>query len=113
MTLPQDRIFVGLPHHDKIFVNDLLLYFVAQRLPATKWHHFDPGLQTSRPIQQQIIEELQRDHIRVVVLVDRWENVSEPNESSTRSGVRLLDDYIRSAYHPVVTYGAYTILNRN
>jgi hypothetical protein len=109
-TAPDDPVFVGVARHDKIFVNDVALYFAMNRRSATKWHHFDPGLQTSAPIQQEIVGELQRGHTRLLVIDARWEGVHEPNDSAVSSGVTILDDYIRQAYAPVATFGAITIM---
>jgi hypothetical protein len=108
-TAPGERIYVGLDRHDKIFVNDNVTYFVASRLPATRWHHFDPGLQNSEGIQREMIVELQAASTRYLVLTSEWEEISEPNESARSSGVHLLDDYIRVNYRPIERYGAMTV----
>jgi hypothetical protein len=108
-TEPQDPVFVGLSGHDRIFGNNMLIYFVLNRPSATKWHHFDPGLQTSAPIQRLMINELRGARPSLIVLV-KWGELTDPNESSLSSGVTLLDDYIRHAYEPVATFGANTIL---
>jgi hypothetical protein len=48
-TKNNEVIFSGLTRHDKIFINDMMLYFVAKRQPATKWAQFDPGCRRRRP----------------------------------------------------------------
>lgn len=103
-TRPNDAIFVGLGRHDKIYVNDMAFYFVAQRRPATKWYHFDPGLQTSEKIQREMIQELETAKPRYVVLETEWDDVKEPNDSATSSGVLILDDYIRLRYRTEATF---------
>jgi hypothetical protein len=97
-TAPDERIFIGLVRHDKVFVNDISSYFQANRLPATKWHHFDPGLQTSAKIQSEIIGDLERNKPGYIWLESTWENFSESNESAISSGVTILDEYIRGKY---------------
>jgi hypothetical protein len=109
-TREDERIFVGLTRHDKIFANDNLFYFATGRLPATRWHQFDPGLQTRADIQREIIAELQARNVRFVVLESHWDGVAEPNDSAKSSGVHLLDEYIRRSYIPVRTYGNVTVL---
>jgi hypothetical protein len=111
-TSRDDTVFIGLPRHDKIFVNDVLLYFAMARKSATKWYHFDPGLQTSAPIQREMIGELQRAKPKLVVMEPTWAASipPEPNDSAVSSGVTLLDDYIREAYEPVATFRAITVL---
>jgi hypothetical protein len=109
-TTAADPVFVGLPRHDRIFVSDVLLYFAMKRSPATKWYEFDPGLQTSAPIQQTMVGELQRAKPKLVVLDASWTEVTEPNDSALSSGVTVLDDYIRCTFEPVATFGSNTIM---
>ncbi len=111
-TRPDERIFVGLTRHDKIFVNDVAMYFAAGRMPATRWHHFDPGLQTSERIQRAIIAELEAGGVRYVILESTWDLVPEPNESADSSGVHLLDQYLLDHYGLVRTFGEIFVLTR-
>jgi hypothetical protein len=111
-TSPDERIFVGLTRHDKIFVNDVGLYFATARMPATRWHHFDPGLQTSERIQRAIIDELESQKVRYVVLESSWDDVPEPNRSSQSSGVFLLDEYLRRNYRLVRQFGQIYVVAR-
>lgn len=111
-TTPDQKLFVGLNRHDRIYGNDNLIYFATQRLPATRWSHFDPGLQNSYPVQLEMIQELQRNAPPYVVLDSEFEHFHEPNDSSKSSGVTLLDDYLRTHYHPVAVFGALSILQR-
>ena len=105
-----ERIFVGLTHHDRIAINDMLTYFVTNRLPATHWSHFDPDLQSREDIQAEMIRELDSGAVRYVVLESQFEGSGEPgNDSSKSSGVTLLDDYIRSHYHQVERFGTSSI----
>jgi hypothetical protein len=107
-----ERLFAGTTRHDKIFVNDNLIYFAAGRLPATHWHHYDPGLQTRADIQNEMVAELERQAVRTIVLSPEWDNVMEPNASALSSGVTILDDYIRMHYEKVEQYGPISILAR-
>ncbi|PXW76298.1 hypothetical protein C7451_10569 [Blastomonas natatoria] len=104
-TPPDARILVGLGRHDKIFVNPQVLYFASDRLPGTRWHHFDPGLQTRGDVQRQMIGELQHNGVQWIVRDGSFDNVSEPNGSAVGSGVHLLDQYIVSRYRPLSYYG--------
>jgi hypothetical protein len=105
-TVEDERIFVGTTRHDKIFVNNVLFYFVSKRLSATQWHHFDPGVQTTAAIQAEMIAELEAHKPRVVVLDSQWDAINEPNESRLSSGVTLLDDYIRTRYRRGASFGS-------
>lgn len=111
-TRENEPIFVGLGRHDKIFVNDIAFYFVAKLRPATKWYHFDPGLQTSEKIQREIILDLETVKPRYVVLETDWDNIMEPNSSAISSGVFLLDDYIWTRYKPIALFETITVMER-
>jgi hypothetical protein len=109
-TNPSERIFIGLSRHDRIVSNDLLTYFASDRLPATRWSHFDPDLQTRADIQTEMIQELDRPPVRYVVLESQFDSQVQPwNDSSKSSGVTLLDDYIRRNYRQVQEWGAISV----
>jgi hypothetical protein len=104
-TTPDQRLYVGTTKHDRIYANDNLIYFASQRLPATMWSHFDPGLQNSYDIQTQMVHELEVNAPPYIVLDSEYDLVREPNDSSKSTGVTLLDDYIHSKYQPIRTFG--------
>jgi hypothetical protein len=106
------RIYVGLVEHEKIFGADNILYFATQRLPATKWSELDPDLESRYDIQAQMIHELETNTPPFVVLDSEFEQMNEPNDSSKSSGVTVLDDYIRNRYEQVETFGILSIWKR-
>jgi hypothetical protein len=113
-TDPDERIFIGLTRHDRLVTNDLLTYFAASRLPATRWSHFDPDLQTRADIQREMIQELDAQAVRFIVLEPEFDLAVEPsNDSSKSSGVTLLDDYIHRDYHEVEVFGGLQVWLRN
>lgn len=109
-TKPSDRIFVGTIRHDKIVVNDVAFYFLADRVPGTKWYHYDPGVQTSLDVQSRMVDDLNRAEVRYVVLSRLFDQQVEPNDSSKSSGVFLLDQYIEKHYERVQDFGFYSVL---
>jgi hypothetical protein len=111
-TQPGQRLFVGQPRHDIIFANDNLTYFATQHLPATKWSHFDPLLQNSYPVQEQMIAEFDANTPPYIVLDSEFDKVHEHNDSSTSSGVTALDEYIHNRYQRVQTFGELSIWSR-
>jgi hypothetical protein len=111
-TGPAARIFVGAGQHDRIFVNDNITYFAANRLPATKWSEFDPLLQSRAEIQRQMIHEFDSNKLEYIVIDREFDDIHEPNGSSESSGVRLLDQYIQENFRPVETFGQLTIMRR-
>lgn len=111
-TSDNDYIFCGTTRHDKVFVNDVALYFIANRTPATKWYHYDPGLQTMLDIQERMIKDLEKNKPKVVVLEATWDNVAEPNRSAVSSGVLALDYYLAAKYRCVGSIEDIFILQR-
>jgi hypothetical protein len=109
-TTENEPIFVGLSRHDKIYMVNMLFYFVSERPSATKWTKFVPGVQTTIEVQSEIIRELRKSLPQYVVLSSKWDSHEEPNESADSSGVTILDQYIRSNYRPVASFGPLTIL---
>jgi len=104
-TEPGTLLFVGTGRHDKIFINDMLFYFLADRLPATKWAQFDPGLQTTAAVQRDMIRELSTKNVPYVVVETDYDNRREPNASALSSGVRELDAFLRAHYVPAEEFG--------
>jgi hypothetical protein len=111
-TRPGEPIFVGLPRHDRFVINDVLLYFAVERPSATHWYHFDPGLQTSLKIQQEMVAELKNARPAYVVIETFPARPPEPNGSSVSSGVMLLDDELRRSYRSVAVFGGFDIMAR-
>jgi hypothetical protein len=111
-TGPDQPIYVGLIEHQKIFAADNILYFATLRLPATKWSELDPDLESRYDVQAQMVQELETNAAPYIVLDSEFEEIDEPNDSSKRSGVTLLDDYIRSKYEQVEGYGVMSIWKR-
>jgi len=104
-TDPNERIYVGTDRHDRIFINNIMLHFLAARRPATKWNQFDPGVETTEAVQKHIIDELTVGPVRYLILSSEWSHVTEPNASAISSGVTLLDDYIRENFAKVREFG--------
>jgi hypothetical protein len=106
---PDERIFVGHGQHDRIFVTDTLFYFIADRDSATRYFSLEPGVATTEPVQREIVKELERHRVRIIVLYAPNQPYFEPNESGRSSGVTVLDDYIRSAYQKTWVAGEYSV----
>jgi hypothetical protein len=108
-TKPDEFIFSGSVRHDKISVNDVLIFFASERHAGYRDFHMDPGSTTRQDIQQQIIRDLERNDVRLVVLADLG-LPQEPNKSSESSGVTDLDDYIHANYTVRERFGQYFVL---
>ena len=109
-TGPEDYLYVGLSHHDRIRVGDSILYYAAQRIPAVHWTQFDPFLENRADIQLDMIRDLEKNRPPYIVLDSEFELTFEPNGSSISTHVHLLDDYISEHYVPVKSFGPMDIL---
>jgi hypothetical protein len=107
-----EQIFVGSRRHDLILVNDVAFYFLANRNSATKYHELYPGIATTRPIQEQIVHELDSAAVMWVILVQSRLS-TEDNLSAVSSQVTYLDDYIRSEYEQVAEFGNYSVWKKS
>ncbi len=96
---PNGQIYIGLTRHDIILDNDLRLYFLTGRAPATKWHMLSPGVQTTYPIQAEMVQSLEKSKPEIIV-ESNFPLKPEQNESRYSSGVTLLDKYIAANYTP-------------
>jgi hypothetical protein len=109
---PDEPILVATGMNDKTFANNMALYFLAGRQPATKWAEFDPGLQNSEPIQADMVGELERHQPPLVILDTEWDDFNEPNGSAKHSGVTMLDDYLHHHYQEVTKFDPFIVLQR-
>ena len=111
-TKPGDMVYIGLSRHDRVFANDAMFYFLMERRSATRYHELHPGLTNTAPVQQEMIDDLERNHVQYVVLTNMFEGAREPNDSALTTDVTLLDKYIKKHYRFANTIGSYTILKR-
>ena len=110
-TQPSEPIFVGNQKHDRIFVSDIGLYYLAGRPSASRYHELYPGVATTLPVQQEIASELEAKDVQWVVLAKIWDS-NEPNGSALSSGVTYLDDYLRAHYRYIAEFGIYEMFLR-
>jgi hypothetical protein len=111
-SAPEERVLSATGRHDRVVLDDNAFYFLAQRLPGTRWHHYDPGVQTSAAVQIEMIAELERHGVRWIVRDTSADERVEPNRSAQSSGVHLLDDHIATRFREVARYGPITVLER-
>lgn len=108
-----ERIHSATGRHDKIFANDASVYFVTQRMPASRWHHYEPGVQNSQKVQQEIIHDLETKGVSLIIRNLRWDNKKEPNKSAESSNVFVLDQYLEKNFHEVASYGRQQVFYLN
>lgn len=107
-----EKIFVGSIRHDRIFNNDVMFYFLAERESPVRYHELHPGVATTREVQKEIIEDISSSGVKVIVLKEET-TIETENKSSESSGVTLLDDFIRENYHLDKKFGEYSVWVKN
>lgn len=106
-TNPGEAILSANRRHDRVFLNDSLLYFLTDRPAPGRYHELNRGMITTARVQREVIDAMDRRRVRVAVLYDADSN--EPNLSSISSGITLLDDYIRTNFERIGTFGPYEL----
>jgi hypothetical protein len=112
-TAPDQTIFIGASRHDVLFANKIDLYFLSKRESATKWHDLHPGVETTAPVQDEMIRELEANRAVYVVRDSAASDADEPNDSHVSSGVFDLDRYIDANYRLETRIGGMSILRRS
>lgn len=95
-TSPGEGIFVGNQQHQRVILNNVALYYLADRPGVTRYLQFDPGLITRLDVQKEVAAHLETKQVRVIILMQGgfWE---EPNKSRL-FGAEWLDEYIQRNY---------------
>jgi hypothetical protein len=108
---PDDRIFVGQPRYDIMRAGDVQFYFYSKREAATRWYDLEPAVETTAPIQKEMMCDMERNRTRYIVRDDTPLEV-EPNESRISSGVNLVGEYIDRNYVLQRRFGQIEVLMR-
>lgn len=107
---PREKIFVGNSRNSHPTTNDVLLYFLSERNPATKYYELHPGFTTQIEIQERIIHDLQKNDPPVVVLAD---DQSRGLPKITKAScLTLLDQYIAYRYEVSDNIGPYFFMTK-
>ncbi|MGB2706256.1 MAG: glycosyltransferase family 39 protein [Candidatus Omnitrophota bacterium] len=101
-TSSGERIYIGnIVHWKDDYNGSILLYFLADRLPATKYYEQAPGLLARAGVQEEIRDSLAKHKTKLLVLQD----IVLPRSR----GDSLLDVFIRKNYKFVKKFGKYNI----
>jgi hypothetical protein len=109
-TAPTEAIFSGVADTSRLLFNDTMIYFLAARRPATRFMEMEPGLSNTAAGQREIVAELEREHVRTIVL---WRKTSsEPNRTAVSNGVTTLDDYVQRNFALTRRFADYAVMTR-
>lgn len=109
VTDNSEAIFIGNTRHDQILTNDVSLYFLVGLRGATPYYALEPGIATTLKVQNEIVNDLQKNRVQWIVLVDS-PLAAESNLSAVSSQVFLLDNYIDHHYRFMTNFGRFSIL---
>jgi hypothetical protein len=105
-TSREENVYFGVRGHGKVHINEVDLYFLSDRKPGTRYTQFDPNLVTRGAVQREMIEQLERNCVRTIVL-------SVPlilNEATVWiDSSSALDEYIVANYEQVAKFSLYTV----
>jgi hypothetical protein len=108
---PGRPIYVATRQSDRVTSGAPLFYVLAQRPNPTRYDILPPRLVTSASVQREIVGDLERAGLPLVV---RWAApitaAPEANRAGRSSGVRLLDRFLVRHYRQVARFGYYVIL---
>ncbi len=107
-----DRIFVGQSRYDVMRSGDVQFYFYSGREAATRWYDLEPAVETTAPIQNEMVCDIERNRTRYVVR-DAAPLELEPNESRISGGVNVLGQYIERNYAQQRRFGEIEVLRRS
>jgi hypothetical protein len=108
---PGKPIYVGTRRADLVTSGAPILYVLTNRPSATRYDIAAPGVVTSAPVQREIVSDLKRKHLPLVI---RWTAsitaAPEPNRAGKSTGVRILDRFLASHYRKSASFGPYLVL---
>jgi hypothetical protein len=107
-TAPNEPIFVGNTSHTKVFVNDIMFYFIASRPSVTRYHELHPSIVDTSAGQQQIIEEIRSHQLTYLVLYSGFSKMAE-NSNQSQEGASLLDTMIHYQFIQIAEFGNYSV----
>jgi len=92
----------------------VFLFLLSSRLPYTKWFQYDPGLQSSKAIQEGMIREIEASGSRAAVVWRSEQYFFDPKpKSSGPEGRSPFDAYVDRVYGRVVgQFGSYEVRTR-
>ncbi len=104
-----DAIFVGAGDHSRVYLNDVRIYWLADRPIGVRTFELDTGVATEADTQREIISDLKRSQVKWVVLdLAPWRGDRTFHEKAYR-GSGLLDEYIRDRFEQRARFGRYAV----
>ena len=110
-TSRKDPIFIGVDNHALPYAVDVRAYWLLDRIIGSNYYIFDSGLTSQQVIQQAMIADLQKNHVRWVVL-EHDPPMDESFRQRSRPGSKLLDEFLATNFAEVARFGRYGVLKK-
>jgi hypothetical protein len=110
-TTKDDYVYIGVTDHSQIYVSNLKPYWELGRKIGVTNYPLEPGFSTEKGVQENMIAQLQANHVRWIVL---WQQPEAEVDFAGRNyiGSNLLDRYIQQNYSLVRKIGDYEIYSK-
>ncbi len=116
---PTESIYVGVARHDAMVISNQAFYYLAQRRSASRFNELHPGFADHPQYQREIIEAIERQHVRCVVLwrfgwpAQMLDEIRDRRRARLPNlGARALDDFLRNEFEVLAQYGEYDLMWR-
>ena len=114
-----ERIYVGLKRHDATVIGNMRFYYLSRRRNCCRYDELHPGVTDQIDVQREIVDAIEGQSVRCVVLWDFGSEKSVLDAIKVRNaaavkgaGSELLDRYIDATFEPVARYGEYALMWR-
>lgn len=110
-TTSADAIFVGVPDHSRIYMNDLRFYWLAGRPIGVRTFQLEARIASEPQVQQGIIADLEQRNVKWVIIdAEPW--VPDPTFVQQHYvGSKMLDEFIANNYREEARFGSYAVLS--
>ena len=102
-----DPIYVGVRDHSKFFANDVGIYWLADRIPGSRYIELEPSVASRPEVQRQIVSDLLRNAVKLAVLRD---DSGEDRRFTADS--HLLDEFFATTFKEVGRFGSFSVMER-
>jgi len=111
-TGPSNPIFVGARDNSRVSVSDIRFYWLAGRLPGSRYYELDAGVASTSAVQERIILDLETNGVDWVILQDEQGWGTQDFLARVHTESRRLDEFFSSHFREVERFGRFSILKR-
>ena len=113
-TKSTEPIFVGVRDHSTVFLNNLRMYWLAERPIGVRMFQLEYKMATEAHFQKETISNLERNKVKWIIIDCSPLEINKHNTSFIEEyqGSKILDEYIRRNFRLGAQFGRYAVLNR-